>query len=169
MYLNDATRKRSKQSPKCFSTRMHCWIARTKAHVCTCSFVHILFLIFINVHMALCMFFFAWGSSKLKSQCGRPKLSQNQSQNKVKSLGRLTHMHASPCAVRFVDCCIFLFFGACVRSYLHKRGFNGWQLFVFVCYCFSKQVLQVLISAQARLQWVTPSLHVLVPFSFLKK
>ena len=111
---------------------MHCWIIRTKAHVCTCSFVHIL----LYMCTWLCAWFIRMG--QLKSQWGRPKLSQNQSQNKVKSLGRLTHMHVSPCAVTFVDCCIFLFFGVCVRSYLHKRGFNGWQLFVFVCYCFSK-------------------------------
>lgn len=134
-------------------------------------YVHVaLYIYFFNLYKCAHGFvhvFFRMG--QLKSQCGRPKLSQNQSQNKVKSLGRLTHMHASPCVVRFVDCCIFLFFGACVRSYLHKWSFNGWQPFVFVCYCFSKQVLQVLISAQARLQWVTPSLHVLVPFSFLKK
>ena len=57
--------------------------------------------------------------------------AQNQARNELKQtcIGQ-----QGICTLLYIVC----FSGACICSYLHKRGFNGWHLFACVCSIFSK-------------------------------
>ena len=81
--------------------------------------------IFLDVHMFMFMFLFAWDSSNSSGE-GPNYLKINLDMNS--KLGSSKALHVSPCTVTSVHCGIFLFFGACLCSYLHKQGFNGWHL-----------------------------------------